>query len=397
MTAPDGVVAGVPAAVWPPAPPDGLEAALTHVPGGGDTMAFRAGVLRRRGRLAAEMVGLERQCAFERFAPSALAELWAWSSQLAVVLGYPEDTTVAQYLRSAGRLVAWCGEAKPPRDYTALRVTDFDEWQKWLYLTHRNGADWRTNQLAAVRQFYRWRESRGMGPDCAKGTRIVRRGLRMARKYTDDQLRAMLQATQTRPMPEMRVRDRTILLLLLASGARREELSRLAPYDLDLHGTRGVVLFHGKGSKERQVPIEGPVVDALRDWMGVRETLRHAADPDALFVAIKGREPGRRIGLRAIESVIAVHAKACKIRDYGVHRFRVNYATRLYDDGHGLEEIRALLGHEKIETTRRYIAVSERIRKTRLSSAYQHKLLGTRGSGEPRWVRAALGGLSNGE
>lgn len=370
---------------------------LVAIPGAADTPGFRAGVFLHRGKLAARMVALERQHAVGVFGAQALAELWAWASYLVVVLGYPADTTVAQYVRSVGRLMAWCEEVVPRRDYAALVLPDFDDWQKWLFITHRNGTDWRTNQLAAARQFYRWRETRGLGPDCAKGTTVRRRGLRMARKYTDEQLRAMLNNAATRPMPEMRVRDRTLMLLLLASGARREELTKLAPYDVDLRKGQGVVLFHGKGAKEREVPLEGPVVDALREWMGVRDALPFDVDPDALFVALRGREPGTKMGLRTVERVIAVHAEACKIRSYGVHRFRVNFATALYDAGHGIQEIRALLGHESIETTQRYIAVSERVRKTRMSAAHQHKILGTRGEGQPLWMRAALGGLRDGE
>ena len=48
--------------------------------------------------------------------------------------------------------------------------------------------------------------------------------------------------------------------------------------------------------------------------------------------------------------------------------------------------------HESIETTRRYIDVSERARKTRLSANAQHVALGTRNTSGPRWLDAALGG-----
>lgn len=368
--------------------PEAVAALWPSIPGAADTAGYRAGVLARHGKLAARMVALERQHAAALFGAAEMAELWAWVAYLAVVRGYPEDTTIAQYVRSVGRLMAWCVEAR--RDYTKLDLPAFDDWQKWLFLTHRNQTDWRTNQIAAARQFYAWRESRGIGPNCAEKVRITRKGLRMARKYTDEQLRAMLQHTAQRLNPEMRVRDRTILLVLLATGARREELSKLAPYDLDLGKTTGVVRFNGKGAKQREVPIEGPVLEALQQWLGVRDGLAFPFDRDAVFVGLVGPYRGNRMGLRTIEDVIAHHAKGCHIRSYGVHRFRVNFATALYDAGAGLEEIRALLGHESIETTRRYIAVSERVRKTRLSTAHQHRVLGTRNTSQPRWVRNAM-------
>jgi site-specific recombinase XerD len=376
------------AAAIPRLPP-AVAAAFDGIPEAGDTIGFRLAVMAQGGKLRARMMALERQHAAGVFGAQALAELWAWAAYLVVVRGYPADTTVAQYVRSTGRLMAWAVECH--RDYREMPLPAFDAWQKWLFLTHRNGTDWRTNQLAAVRQFYQWRHTRGMGEDCAEKTRISRRGLRMAQKYSDAELMAMLRNCANRPIPEMRVRDRTILLLLITSGARRNELSMLAPYDLELQRQKGVVRFHGKGAKERDVSLEGPVVDALSEWLGVRDALPFPIDQDALFVGLSGPR-GRRMSLRTIESVIAHHAKACKIRRYGVHRFRVNFATALYDAGAQLEEIRALLGHESIETTRRYIAVSERARKTRLSSAHQSKLLGRRDTGQPMWVRAALGG-----
>jgi site-specific recombinase XerD len=381
-------VVGLPRAV--PPLPEAVAVAIAGLPGAADALQYRTNVLAQRGKLSARMLSLERQHAVGVFGATALAELWAWVAYLAIVCGYPENTTVAQYARSVGRLFAWAVETHA--DYTELPLTAFDAWQKWLFITHRNGTDWRTNQLAAVRQFYRWRFSRGMGPNCAEHTRIYRRGLRMAQKYTDDQLRAMLQNTATRPIPEMRLRDRAILLFLLATGARREELSRLSPLDLELSRTRGTVRFEGKGAKQREVSIEGPIVQVLQEWLGVRDALPFPIDQDALFVGLSGTR-GRRMGLRTIESIIATHAKACGIRRYGVHRFRVNFATALYDAGAELEEIRVLLGHESIETTRRYIAVSERARKTRLSAAHQAKLLGQRNTGQPLWMQAALGGL----
>ncbi len=50
------------------------------------------------------------------------------------------------------------------------------------------------------------------------------------------------------------------------------------------------------------------------------------------------------------------------------------------------------MGHESIETTRRYLAVSERSRRTRLSASRQHRVLGTPHAGTPMWTRLLTGG-----
>lgn len=371
--------------------PDEVLGRWATIPGAGDLERYRAEVHRRGGKLWARMLSLERQCAAGVIPAVGLAELWAWCSNLALVSGYPENTTVAVYVGGTGRLMAWANEQH--RDFTALTLPDFDDWQKWLAITMRNAADWRTTQVAAARSFYVWRSTRDLGPNCAQHVRVKRRGLRMARKYTDAQMRAMLLNTDTRSFPAIRHRDRTILLLLIAAGPRREELQRLSPHDLELGQQTGVIRFHGKGAKEREVPIEGPIVKALQQWLGYRDALPFAVDPDALFVVVHGGFRGKRITLRSLEHIVAHHAAGAKVRDFGVHRFRVNFATALYDDGAGIEEIRTLLGHESIETTRRYISVSERSRKTRLSAAHQHRLLGSPGDGQPRWMRAAMGGI----
>jgi integrase/recombinase XerD len=70
----------------------------------------------------------------------------------------------------------------------------------------------------------------------------------------------------------------------------------------------------------------------------------------------------------------------------------VTFATQLYDDGHDIERIAQVLGHESIETTRTYLDVSDRHRRVRLSAMRQHELLGTKPLGMPAWVSRATKG-----
>lgn len=369
--------------------PAAVAAAISALPSGGDAMAYRRLALGRIGGVGRVMRRAEALGVAGAIAARQLAELWLWGAYLEHVRGYRGDTTVQQYLRSVCRFVEWVQAAG--LDHDRLTPADFDSWQKFLALELRHSATWRVRQVAAVRGFYAWRGSRGIGANLAADLRGPREPTGMARKYTTAQLRGMLIAVTQHRNEAMRVRDLAVLLVLLATGARREEISRLNVRDLELHQRTGLVRFHGKGAKQREVPFEGPVVESLQAWLLLRAELKFPFHEDAVFVGLEGVGRGCRMRPRAIERRVSTYAKQAGLREWGVHRFRVTFATALYDDGAGIEEIRLLMGHESIETTRRYLAVSERMRRTRLTADRQHEVLGTRHKGQPRWMQAVLG------
>nr|WP_269450682.1 tyrosine-type recombinase/integrase [Stenotrophomonas sp. MMGLT7] len=255
----------------------------------------------------------------------------------------------------------------------------------------RNGPVWRRQQVQALRNFYDWRRSRGLAPtNPAADLSGPRVKTKPARKYTDEHLRGLFRSVAESPEPRA-TRDRCALLLLLATGLRREELCTLTLEQFELTPRTGVVRIRGKGSKERDVPFEGPSVSALRDWLMARDALGFPVEHDAVFVSLSAATRGEPLAMRSYETLVAHHAKRAKLRDWGIHRFRVTFATQLYDEGADIETIRALMGHESIETTRRYLAVSERARRTRLSADRQHRVLGTKPTGTPLWARIAAG------
>ena len=373
-----------------PPMPEALSAALAALPAATAVPEYRMQALAAGGPLARSLERLEAAHEAGTLPTPVTAEVWAWATFLALVRGHRGATTVARYVDCLVRFASWC--AANEVDHAAVSLAQFDSWQKWLRLTKRHGAKWQVTQVAAVRNFYDWRQTRDMGPNCARDLRGPRENARPARKYTTAHLQAMLRAVQAYASETERIRDTALLLFLLATGARREEVTRLEIHDLDLARTTGLVHLHGKGAKERDVPFEGPVVDALRDWLLHRESLPYLQPTDAVFVAVNGRTQGHKLTLSGVERRVRQAARTAGLRQWGVHRFRVTFATLLYDDGAGIEEIRNLLGHESIETTRRYIDVSERARKTRLSASAQHVALGTRNTSGPRWLAAALGG-----
>lgn len=312
-----------------------------------------------------------------------LADLWRWALWLVMVRGYRAQTTGQRYVLSLARWGAWCAEHGV--DYAEAKTEDLDAYMRWLYAGQRLAASSRAVMAVATRSFYAWRSSRRGGRNCAHEVRVPKRPKRMPRKYTPGQLRKLFAAIEeTRSAPE-RIRDRAILLLLYASGIRREELCTLRLADVTIESQRIATLkIRGKGAKERLVAIEGPVVAALGEWLEVRRKDERQAGIVEFFSAVKMRAPLKPEGL---ERIVKRTAQRAGLSQWGVHMFRITFATQLYDDGVDIERIRTVLGHESIETTRGYIAVANRQRAVRLASHRQHSALGSLPADLPAWAK----------
>jgi site-specific recombinase XerD len=157
---------------------------------------------------------------------------------------------------------------------------------------------------------------------------------------------------------------------------------------LDLVSDRkGQVHVFGKGAKERTVPIVGPVVRELVKWLEVRSRIDQL-HTDAVFVNLsRAGGLGAGLGVKGVENTVKRTARRAGLGSWGVHRFRVTFATMLYDDGTDIERIRVLMGHESIETTRRYLAVSSRMNRHSLKAHRQHAALGTVPDDLPLWAQ----------
>jgi site-specific recombinase XerD len=267
-------------------------------------------------------------------------------------------------------------------------VRELDDWQRWLYMRRRLSASSRRQALMAVRSLYSYLATRGEGLDVTKGYKAPKRVTTQAKKYSAAQLKAMFAVVHEGANELIVQRDRAMLLLLLSAGLRREEISSLRVDQLDLVSDRkGQVHVFGKGAKERTVPIVGPVVRELVKWLEVRSRIDQL-HTDAVFVNLsRAGGLGAGLGVKGVENTVKRTARRAGLGSWGVHRFRVTFATMLYDDGTDIERIRVLMGHESIETTRRYLAVSSRMNRHSLKAHRQHAALGTVPDDLPLWAQ----------
>jgi integrase/recombinase XerD len=152
------------------------------------------------------------------------------------------------------------------------------------------------------------------------------------------------------------IRDRALLELLYASGARISEAVGLAVDELDLAG--GLVRLHGKGGRERVVPLGRFARDAVDAYLvRARPTLAAAAarGTPALFLNARGGPLSRQSAWTVIR---AAAEKAGVARAISPHTLRHSFATHLLDGGADIRVVQELLGHASVATTQVYTLVT---------------------------------------
>ena len=156
------------------------------------------------------------------------------------------------------------------------------------------------------------------------------------------------------------IRDRAMLELMYAAGLRVSELVSLKQTQVDVYA--GVVNCHGKGSKERRVPVGKSAVHWLQKYAAVRALYGKGAYPN-LF--LKGGKPLTR---QLAWSMIKGYAEKIGLKNVSPHTLRHSFATHLLQHGADSRSVQALLGHSDISTTQIYTHITDR----HLRSAYDN-------------------------
>lgn len=150
-------------------------------------------------------------------------------------------------------------------------------------------------------------------------------------------------------------RERALICTLLSTGCRVSELCSLDVLDVNFREKKITVM--GKGSKQRIVYLD----DAAAVHLDLYLRERCDADP-ALFVGQRGRMTDA--GVRQLLKEVAGRAG---VENCHPHRFRRTLATGLIDHGMAIQEVAAVLGHDKVDTTMTYVYVDQ----TKVESAFR--------------------------
>lgn len=265
--------------------------------------------------------------------------------------------TMRAYLGDLRALVAYAagvGVTEPAGiDVSLLRA--------WLAHQHALGRSRATlaRRTAAARAFTRHLHRRGLlqdDPGLLLGTPKRHRDLPDVLSQ-DDAARLLDKMDVQGPVG---LRDLAVLELLYGTGVRVSELCGLDIDDLDTG--RGTVRVHGKGNRERIVPVGEPAARAIQDWLRAgRPELATENSGPALFLGTRG---GRLHPTSARRIVHARIAEVGDMPDLSPHGLRHSAATHLLEGGADLRSVQEILGHASLQTTQIYTHVSaERLKQ----------------------------------
>jgi len=153
------------------------------------------------------------------------------------------------------------------------------------------------------------------------------------------------------------VQDTALIEILFTTGMRVSEVVATNIDDVDTD--RMVISVHGKGNRERHIPI---VCDGFRTALlqHLAQRQREANSSSApLFVNRKGR----RMSDESIRAVLRRYASTFTEQRVTPHMLRHTVATMLLEEGVDLRHIQRLLGHSSISTTTLYVHVAERTQR----------------------------------
>lgn len=205
--------------------------------------------------------------------------------------------------------------------------------------------------LKCIRAFFKYVTGEGyISENVATKVRWQREGKVLINTFTDEEVKRLINAFGEQSY--LSTRNKLILALAFDTGARNSEICDICCADIK----NNVILIHGKGNKERHVPLTPYVKKIMFKYERQRDRyfLDHRLDYDNYFLS----RTGRPLTKEAIEHIFNQANAKAKVRSSircSPHTARHYYAQTNLRNGLDVYSLSRLLGHENINITKRYL------------------------------------------
>ena len=270
--------------------------------------------------------------------------------------------TVSAYSRDIGQFAAFIDRSK--RTLINARRDDVRGFLEQLFA---NSVDGRSvaRKLSALRHLYRFllRDKRvdrdpTLNIPTPKQWKVLPKSL--AREEVETMLRADITPSRSQHSAALVVRNRAMLEVFYAGALRVSEITSLKLEDVKLD--MGYVLVHGKGDKERMVPLGRSAQEALAQYFReARPKLAVGKISPLLFIA----RGAKKLTRQRVWQMVGM-ASSSAGRHASPHMLRHSCATHMVENGADLRTVQTILGHSDISTTQIYTHVA----LDRLKSVY---------------------------
>lgn len=219
-----------------------------------------------------------------------------------------------------------------------------------------NCAASRSRKLSSVRAFYKWAVKNGIvNNNPVSEIEMPKIEKKSVKAMSFNDVENVIEEAKN-DSHENSFRDLAVVSLMFSTGIRRAELTEIKLKDLNIE--EGVMIVHGKGSKDRMAYFNDTTRAIMSEYINVhRKFYKTHEKSDYLFVS----ERGSKLCLSTVNRIVNRYLELAGIKNKGftVHSTRKAFATAVYENTGDIFAVQHLLGHSSPSTTQRYVGVAE--------------------------------------
>ena len=217
--------------------------------------------------------------------------------------------------------------------------------------------------IVSLRKFYEWVETEGLYKNIAKGIKTPQRSQVFEKQYLSEEKSGEL----LEHFKEGSLRNYAIVNLMLRTGLRTIEVSRLQIGDICYMGEKRVLKIWGKGKTEAEkgkdynfVVLTDKAYLPIRNYIDA--TRKGARSGEPLFTSTSRQNKGEKLSTRTISGLCKEGLKSIGLdgNEYTAHSLRHTTASLLLGHGQTLLAVQHVLRHASVNTTQRYTKQKER-------------------------------------
>lgn len=248
--------------------------------------------------------------------------------------------TIDAYMRDVTAFLAYIS---PKMSLEEIKVSDLNHYFNKELTSYANSS--KNRILVSLRYFFNYLESHFGTPNPTAKMRKFDEGEKLPKTMSKKDVSILLDGSSYTPKE---VLDKAVFELIYGSGLRASEVCTIKLNDLSLDERR--IKIHGKGDKDRIVPLSDMSVKRIYEYLPVRD-LWNKKKSSLLFINKQGNKLNREYIHAHLKQLLKEKGLS---QDVSTHSLRHSFATHMMSEGVDIRIVQTLLGHEDISTTQIY-------------------------------------------